>query len=42
MTFVGDAAYCASPAEGMGASLSIKCAATLADALQKHGGNLNC
>ena len=39
VALVGDAGYCASPAAGMGASLSIEGAATLADALQKHNGN---
>ena len=39
VALVGDAGYCASPAAGMGASLSMNGAATLADALQKHNGN---
>ena len=39
VALVGDAGYCASPAAGMGASLSIIGAATLADALEKHHGN---
>ncbi len=39
VALVGDAGYCASPAAGMGASLSIIGAVTLADALQKHNGN---
>jgi 2-polyprenyl-6-methoxyphenol hydroxylase-like FAD-dependent oxidoreductase len=39
VALVGDAGYCASPAAGMGASLSVKGAATVADALQKHDGN---
>jgi len=39
VALVGDAGYCASPASGMGASLSIIGAATLADALQKYNGN---
>ncbi len=39
VALVGDAAYCASPASGMGASLAMDGAATLADALQKHSGN---
>ena len=39
VALVGDAAYCASPAAGMGASLSISGATALADALQKHNGN---
>lgn len=39
VALVGDAGYCASPAAGMGASLSICGAAAIADALQKHKGN---
>ena len=39
VALVGDAGYCASPAAGMGASLSMSGAAALADALQKHDGN---
>jgi len=39
IVLVGDAAYCASPAAGMGASLSLKGAATLAATLLKHNGN---
>lgn len=39
VALVGDAGYCASPAAGMGASLSMIGAATLADALEKHKGN---
>lgn len=39
VALVGDAGYCASPAAGMGASLSINGAAALADALQKHNGD---
>ncbi|MBD2753501.1 FAD-dependent monooxygenase [Spirosoma validum] len=39
VALVGDAGYCASPAAGMGASLSMEGAATVADALQKHNGN---
>lgn len=39
VALVGDAGYCASPAAGMGASLSMIGAGTLADALQKHNGN---
>ncbi|MDP9081682.1 MAG: FAD-dependent monooxygenase [Bacteroidota bacterium] len=39
VALVGDAAYCASPAAGMGGSLSIIGAAALADALQKHDGD---
>lgn len=37
---VGDAAYCASPAAGMGGSLAIIGATALADALEKHNGNI--
>lgn len=39
VALIGDAGYCASPAAGMGASLSIEGATTLTDALQKHNGN---
>lgn len=39
VALVGDAGYCASPAAGMGASLSIEGAAALADALQKYNGD---
>ena len=39
VALVGDAGYCASPAAGMGASLALIGAATLADALEKHNGN---
>lgn len=39
VALVGDAGYCASPAAGMGASLSVEGATALADALQKHSGN---
>jgi 2-polyprenyl-6-methoxyphenol hydroxylase-like FAD-dependent oxidoreductase len=39
VALVGDAGYCASPAAGMGASLSITGAAALADALEKHNGD---
>jgi 2-polyprenyl-6-methoxyphenol hydroxylase-like FAD-dependent oxidoreductase len=39
VALVGDAGYCASPAAGMGASLSMEGAAALADALEKHNGN---
>lgn len=39
VALVGDAAYCASPASGMGGSLAVSGAAALADALQKHDGN---
>jgi len=36
VALVGDAAYCASPAAGMGGSLAIVGATALADAFQKH------
>ena len=39
VALVGDAGYCASPAAGMGASLSISGAGALADALRKHNGD---
>ena len=39
VALVGDAAYCASPAAGMGGSLAVEGAAALADALEKHNGN---
>ncbi|MDB5155817.1 MAG: FAD-binding monooxygenase [Mucilaginibacter sp.] len=39
VALVGDAGYCASPAAGMGASLSVIGATALADALQKHNGD---
>lgn len=39
VALVGDAAYCASPAAGMGGSLAIIGAGALADAFQKHQGN---
>lgn len=39
VTLVGDAAYCASPAAGQGASLSMRGAAAVAEALHKHAGN---
>lgn len=39
VALVGDAGYCASPAAGMGASLSMNGAAAVADALKKHNGN---
>jgi 2-polyprenyl-6-methoxyphenol hydroxylase-like FAD-dependent oxidoreductase len=39
VALVGDAAYCASPAAGMGASLSMEGAAALADALQQYKGD---
>jgi 2-polyprenyl-6-methoxyphenol hydroxylase-like FAD-dependent oxidoreductase len=40
VALVGDAGYCASPAAGMGGSLAIDGAAALADAFQKHNGNI--
>ena len=39
VALVGDAAYCASPAAGMGGSLAMSGAAALADALQQHDGD---
>ncbi|WP_428327695.1 FAD-dependent monooxygenase [Mucilaginibacter sp.] len=39
VALVGDAAYCASPAAGMGASLAVSGAGALADALQKYNGD---
>ena len=39
VALVGDAAYCASPAAGMGGSLAIIGATALADAFQKHPAN---
>lgn len=39
VALVGDAAYCASPASGMGGSLALSGAAALADALREHNGN---
>jgi 2-polyprenyl-6-methoxyphenol hydroxylase-like FAD-dependent oxidoreductase len=39
VALVGDAAYCASPAAGMGGSLAIVGAAALADAFQNHPGD---
>lgn len=39
VALVGDAGYCASPAAGMGASLSMEGAAVLADALLKYEGD---
>lgn len=39
VALVGDAAYCASPAAGMGASLGMAGATALADALHRHDGN---
>ncbi|MFD0765017.1 FAD-dependent monooxygenase [Mucilaginibacter lutimaris] len=40
VALVGDSGYCASPAAGKGASLSVAGAAALADALVKHNGDL--
>jgi 2-polyprenyl-6-methoxyphenol hydroxylase-like FAD-dependent oxidoreductase len=39
VALVGDSAYCASPAAGMGGSLAMQGAGALADALQKHNQN---
>lgn len=39
VALIGDAGYCASPAAGMGGSLSMIGAATLADALEKYEDN---
>jgi 2-polyprenyl-6-methoxyphenol hydroxylase-like FAD-dependent oxidoreductase len=39
VALVGDAGYCASPAAGMGASLSVIGATALADALENNNGN---
>lgn len=39
VALVGDAAYCASPAAGIGGSLAVEGAAALAGALQQHNGN---
>ena len=41
MALVGDAAYCASPAAGIGASLAMTGAATVADALAAYDGNFD-
>lgn len=41
VALVGDAGYCASPAAGMGASLSMNGAAALADALEEHNGDFH-
>lgn len=40
VALVGDAGYCASPAAGMGGSLAIIGATALADAFEKHDGNV--
>lgn len=40
VALVGDAAYCATPAAGMGGSLAIVGATALADAFLKHEGNV--
>lgn len=40
VALVGDAAYCPSPAAGMGGSMAILGAAALADALGKYPGDL--
>lgn len=39
VALTGDAAYCASPAAGLGGSLAVQGAAALAEALEKHGEN---
>lgn len=39
VALIGDAAYCASPAAGKGASLAVAGATALADALKEHTGN---
>jgi 2-polyprenyl-6-methoxyphenol hydroxylase-like FAD-dependent oxidoreductase len=39
VVLVGDAGYCVSPVAGMGGSVAILGAATLADAMQRHGFN---
>ncbi|HYP89004.1 MAG TPA: FAD-dependent monooxygenase [Polyangiaceae bacterium] len=39
VALVGDAAYCASPAAGMGGSLALHGAAALADAMGEHSGD---
>jgi 2-polyprenyl-6-methoxyphenol hydroxylase-like FAD-dependent oxidoreductase len=39
VALIGDAAYCPSPAAGQGGSLALQGAATIAEALSKHGGN---
>ena len=41
VALAGDAAYCASPAAGMGASLALAGAAAVAEALQNHHGNID-
>lgn len=41
VALVGDAAYCASPAAGIGASLSMAGAVAVTDALEKHDGNFD-
>ena len=41
VALVGDAAYCASPAAGIGASLAMTGAATLAEVLATHDGNFD-
>lgn len=40
VALVGDAAYCASPAAGIGASLAMQGAAAIAEALATHGGQV--
>jgi 2-polyprenyl-6-methoxyphenol hydroxylase-like FAD-dependent oxidoreductase len=39
VALVGDSGYCVSPVAGMGGSMAIIGAATLADALQRHGAD---
>jgi 2-polyprenyl-6-methoxyphenol hydroxylase-like FAD-dependent oxidoreductase len=41
VALVGDAAYCASPAAGMGGSLAIIGATALADAFTKHPADID-
>ena len=41
IALVGDAAYCASPAAGMGGSLAIIGATALGDALEQHGSDIS-
>ena len=41
VALVGDAAYCASPAAGIGASLAMTGATAVADALSTHDGNFD-
>jgi 2-polyprenyl-6-methoxyphenol hydroxylase-like FAD-dependent oxidoreductase len=41
VALIGDAAYCPSPAAGIGGSLALEGATALADALLKHNGNFS-